>query len=141
MDEDQKHFSVGDELSLSIFLLWKDERALQIFAEQQFLAEIKVAGESSDRGAWYDWCAPSLSETAEEQPLSNQELEGDKIFKEDGIHALIPEAMTSSTVVAARSGLQVGKQQSFHGKSERKSLILTDWLYLLTNLFVTSLYG
>ena len=28
LDEDQRHFSVGEELSLSIFLLLKDERAL-----------------------------------------------------------------------------------------------------------------
>ena len=43
LDKDHKHFSVRKELSLSIFLLQKDERALQILAEQQFLAEIKVA--------------------------------------------------------------------------------------------------
>ena len=28
LDKDQKHFSVGEELSLSIFFLRKDERAL-----------------------------------------------------------------------------------------------------------------
>ena len=43
MDKDQKHFSVGEELSLSIFLLRKDERALRSLEEQRFLAEIKVA--------------------------------------------------------------------------------------------------
>ena len=43
LDRDQKHFSVGEELSLSIFLLRKDERALRSLAEQRFLAEIKVA--------------------------------------------------------------------------------------------------
>ena len=43
LDKNQKHFSVGAELSLSTFLLRKDERALQILAEQQFLVEIKVA--------------------------------------------------------------------------------------------------
>ena len=43
LDKDKKHFSVGEELSLSIFLLRKDERALRSLAEQRFLAEIKVA--------------------------------------------------------------------------------------------------
>ena len=43
LDKDQKHFSVGEELSLSIFLLRKDERALRSLAKQRFLAEIKVA--------------------------------------------------------------------------------------------------
>ena len=42
LDKDQKHFSV-EELSLSIFLLRKDERALRSLAEQRFLAEIKAA--------------------------------------------------------------------------------------------------
>ena len=43
LDKDQEHFLVGEELNLSIFLLRKDERGLRIFAEQRFLAEIKVA--------------------------------------------------------------------------------------------------
>ena len=43
LDKDQKHFSVGEELSLSIFLLQKEEQALRSLAEQRFLAEIKVA--------------------------------------------------------------------------------------------------
>ena len=41
LDKDQKHFSVGEELSLSIFLL-------RILAEQRFLAEIKEAWVSSE---------------------------------------------------------------------------------------------
>ena len=28
LDKNQKHFSVGEELSLSLFLLWKDDQAL-----------------------------------------------------------------------------------------------------------------
>ena len=43
LDKDQKHFLVGEELSLSTFLLRKDERALRSLAELRFLAEIKVA--------------------------------------------------------------------------------------------------
>ena len=43
LDKDQKHFSIGEQLSLSIFILWKDEWDLRNLAEQQFLAEIKVA--------------------------------------------------------------------------------------------------
>ena len=38
LDKDQL-----DKLDLSIFLLRKDEQALQILAKQRFLAEIKVA--------------------------------------------------------------------------------------------------
>ena len=43
LNKDQKHFSVGEEWSLSIFLLRKDEQALRILTEQRFLAERKVA--------------------------------------------------------------------------------------------------
>ena len=46
----------------------------------------------------------SLSEIAEEQARSNQGLEGEKVIKEYGMYALIPESMTSPTAVAARSG-------------------------------------
>ena len=34
LDKDKNHFSEGEELSLSIFLLRKDERALRSLAEQ-----------------------------------------------------------------------------------------------------------
>ena len=43
LDEDQKHFSVGEEFSLSISLLQKHEWALQNWAEQPFLAKVKLA--------------------------------------------------------------------------------------------------
>ena len=55
-------------------------------------------------------CAPSLSEIAEEQARSNQGLEREKVIKEYGMYALIPESMTSPTAVAARSGSRVRKQ-------------------------------
>ena len=119
LDKDQKHFSVGEELSFSIFLLRKDERALQSLAEQRFLAEIKAVWVSSEGENWYDRCAPSLSEIAEEQARSNQGLEGEKVIKEYGMYALIPESMTSPTAVAARSGSRVRKQLSSHEKSKR----------------------
>ena len=37
----------------------------------------------------------SLSEIAEEQAQTNQRLEGDKVIKNYGMYALIPESMTS----------------------------------------------
>ena len=110
LDKGQKHFSVGEELSLSIFLLRKDERALRSFAEQRFLAEIKVAWVSSEGEAWCDQCASSLSMIAEEHARWNQGLGGEKIIKEYRMYALIPESTTSPTAVAARSGSRVRKQ-------------------------------
>ena len=52
-----------------------------------------------------------LSKIAEERPRSNQGLEGEKVSEKDEIYTLIPEGMTSSAAVAARSGLRVQKQK------------------------------
>ena len=65
---------------------------------------------SSEGEARYDRCAPSLSEIAEEQARSNQGLEGEKVVKEYGMYALIPESTTSPTAVATRSGSRVQKK-------------------------------
>ena len=53
---------------------------------------------SSEGEAWYDRYAPSLSEIAEEHARSNQELEGEKVIKEYGTYAFIPESTTYSTI-------------------------------------------